>query len=1766
MRKSLSQYLFSPIAIIQVLLLSVLLVLTFSLTTPLGPALIEKIIALSFKPLEIKGFRGSFLTDLKIESLKWKDSTTTVELEQIEVIKPRYNIEKNQLHTGIVRVKRLVIRLPESDDSPSEKILSLPDFALPLNIKTNSLAFDSFEVIRENEVIFQIKNILLTQLNINQGKLNADGLNAQLILIGSPLTLTLQNFTMNMNQPHDMQGRGTADFNNPQVGKAKADFELDGTLTAYDFKLKAYLENKFFNPQTIQLRGTGDYDQITFKEIQTDSLDGNVKGKAEVKWTPELTWLFDGKVEQVTLGRYLPEWPAKFDATLNYKGGYNKNLYGILDLEALAGTLKEKKISANGKIEHQDNKITLHNTVAHIGQNKIEASGKASPPFDLIWDINANDLNQILPDLSGKLMAKGTLKGSLEQPILNAKLDANKISYQHYKLGSANLIAASKQGVYSLRGELKKLNLDKLKISNASLDASGTIDNHRLKLHFTHPDAKVKLQVKGGWKDPQWQGTLQQLELDTRQVSKWKLKKSVQITASKNKLKTSKFCLSNQGAQSCSHINWLAKTGVDIKGDLKRTPLALLKPFLPKDIQLQGSVSGRYEVKQKNNKILADVALQFPKGSVSIGKGKNKQRVDYQSLILNAMVDGQKITANTKLLLKNKGELTADANILFAKNGNDHQIDAKGKLIRIPLIMAQPWLPNDIELNGRVNGSFKLKQKKGKTVGDVALKLPASSVSYGEKKQKQRLDYQSLTLKAVINGRTITANTHFVLKNKGELTADANILLAKSGNDHQIDAKGKLIRIPLVMAQPWLPNDIQLNGRVNGYFKLKQKKGKAVGDVALKLPASSVSYGEGKQKQRLDYQSLTLKAIINGKKITANTHFVLKNKGELTADVNILLAKKGKQHQIETKGKLKRIPLVMARPWLPKDIQLNGRVNGRFKLKQKKGKAIGDIALQLPASSVLYGQGRYKQRFDYQSLSLNAVVNGKKITANTKLLFKNKGEMTANANVTLADKSRNHRIKVNGKLNRIPLVMARPWLPKELQLNGHANGRFNLEQKNGQAVGDASLQFPASAVLYGQGKQKQRIDYQSVTLKAIINGNKINANTRLILRNKAELSADATINLAEKGRQFKINSKGKLNRLPLTMLKPWLPNTVVLKGRANGQFKLQQINGKNVGDVALQLPASSVIIGAGKTREQIAYQSLTLRAIINGNKITANTRLLLRNKGELTADANINLDKKGSHHQINAKGKLNRIPLVMAKPWLPPTLKLNGSANGSFKLKQARGTRVGNLLIQLPNSSLIYTDEAGGVNRFNYQNTFIKASVNNKTVITNAKMQLNNRGNFSADAKILLGVNRKSHRIQGKAMVNIPNINWMQSFVPQTTHLRGRVTSNMTFNGRLFSPKISGQVALQDASLKLPKVGTYFRNINLSIKANNANKAIINGTLISGKGKAILSGFISLRDLRKLNAEMKIKGSNLQFINTHEALALMNPDISIKVTPKTVDILGKIHIPNAKITLNAIPESSVDESNDVIVMGEKKADGSFSAVKIHPNLIVSLGKQVKFKGFGLDTKLSGSVRVTHDKQAILTQGSIKISEGRYEAYGQNLTINDGRLVFNGPPTHVGMDVKAMRQIEDISAGIHLTGTLQQPKTQLFSTPSLSESNILSYLLTGHSMADITGSQTALLMQAVRSLNVVNGDGLMRNIGNSLGLDDLSLVPKDDLKKSELRLGKNLGSGLYVRYIVGIFDAMQKVALEYKVNRYLNLEAQAGADAQSLDFIYKVETD
>jgi len=534
---------------------------------------------------------------------------------------------------------------------------------------------------------------------------------------------------------------------------------------------------------------------------------------------------------------------------------------------------------------------------------------------------------------------------------------------------------------------------------------------------------------------------------------------------------------------------------------------------------------------------------------------------------------------------------------------------------------------------------------------------------------------------------------------------------------------------------------------------------------------------------------------------------------------------------------------------------------------------------------------------------------------------------------------------------------------------------------------------------------------------------------------------------------------------------------------------------------------------------------------------------------------------------LAAKGSLSKTPLNLFKPWLPEGLDLNGSVSGSYDIKQNNGKPIGTVKLTLPNSNFSFEGEDGDEKIFGYKDAEITATINDRKVKAKAKMNIVNRGKLVADIAIELSPENGKHTINGTAKFDVPNINWAQEFIPRSRGLRGSLNSELSFSGLLSKPQIKGKIDVKNAYLRLPEAGTELTNINLKVRANKPGTAVITGKMLMGKGVLKLSGNLDTKDITKWKATVKITGQNILFMNTNEIKARMTPDLTIGVTPKVVSFKGKILIPEATIKLKKIPEISIDETSDAYVIGERKPGEQVSAVKIQPTLLVELGDKVRFDAFGLDAKLSGSVNVTHNRRDILANGSLRVSDGKFEAYGQNLAIDNGRLIFNGSPKQIGMDVRATRKIDETVVGIHLGGTLLSPKSTIYSDPTMPESEALSFLLTGHSLSSSSGTESALLMSAVRGLGITGNDGLIHNIGSSLGLDDVNIVSGQDFNQSKLQLGKQLGSKLYVKYLIGLFDQTQKISLEYKINKIFSLETQVSSDNNfGLDFIYEIERD
>ena len=156
-----------------------------------------------------------------------------------------------------------------------------------------------------------------------------------------------------------------------------------------------------------------------------------------------------------------------------------------------------------------------------------------------------------------------------------------------------------------------------------------------------------------------------------------------------------------------------------------------------------------------------------------------------------------------------------------------------------------------------------------------------------------------------------------------------------------------------------------------------------------------------------------------------------------------------------------------------------------------------------------------------------------------------------------------------------------------------------------------------------------------------------------------------------------------------------------------------------------------------------------------------------------------------------------------------------------------------------------------------------------------------------------------------------------------------------------------------------------------------------------------------------------------------------------------------------------------------------------ATIPIDSNIVVHMGDQIFIDAFGLKAKLSGDLKVTQDaRRGLGLNGQVNVDDGRFHAYGQDLIVRTGHVIFAGPPSRPQLNIEAIRNPEaiedDVTAGIRVTGNAMRPKVTVFSEPALSQQQTLSYLLRGQGL-DTSSADNSMITSALVGLGVSQTD-------------------------------------------------------------------------------------
>ncbi len=226
------------------------------------------------------------------------------------------------------------------------------------------------------------------------------------------------------------------------------------------------------------------------------------------------------------------------------------------------------------------------------------------------------------------------------------------------------------------------------------------------------------------------------------------------------------------------------------------------------------------------------------------------------------------------------------------------------------------------------------------------------------------------------------------------------------------------------------------------------------------------------------------------------------------------------------------------------------------------------------------------------------------------------------------------------------------------------------------------------------------------------------------------------------------------------------------------------------------------------------------------------------------------------------------------------------------------------------------------------------------------------------------------------------------------------------------------------------------------------------------------------------------------------------------------------------------------------------------------DITVQVGRQrLAFDGFGLKATVAGELHIGDNLDS---RGELRLNDGRYQAYGQDLTVRKARILFTGALSQPYLDIEAVRSItennETVTAGLKISGSASQPVVSVFAEPSMSQEQALSYLVAGHALGADTGD-ASLVARAALGLGVAGGASIAGSLAQRVGIRDFELNTRGVGDATSVVASGKVSDRLTLSYGVGVFDQSTTVGMRYQLTRRLFLEAASGL-ASSLDIFYR----
>ncbi|MFL6721738.1 MAG: translocation/assembly module TamB domain-containing protein [Sphingomonas sp.] len=380
--------------------------------------------------------------------------------------------------------------------------------------------------------------------------------------------------------------------------------------------------------------------------------------------------------------------------------------------------------------------------------------------------------------------------------------------------------------------------------------------------------------------------------------------------------------------------------------------------------------------------------------------------------------------------------------------------------------------------------------------------------------------------------------------------------------------------------------------------------------------------------------------------------------------------------------------------------------------------------------------------------------------------------------------------------------------------------------------------------------------------------------------------------------------------------------------------------------------------------------------------------------------------------------------------------------------------------------------------------------------------------------------------------------------------MSGPLAVGADISGRLANPVIRGSLRTANGRLESQVTGMVIDHVASQARFSGAQLIFSQiagqtsgGGSVSGSGSVTFSGGKTLLNLA-FNANQAL------LLNRDDVAARVTGPLQIKSDASGGIISGDLKLNKGRFQLGRASAAAAVPQLNVRETGLEEED-VIEPTALHPwklNLKLA-GSDLQVTGLGINSRWTTNLQIGGLADEPRFTGRADLVQGNYDFAGRIFRLDRGVIRFRGesPPDPL-LDIHAQADVQGLSASVNVQGTGLKPEISFASTPAMPQDELLSRLLFGTSITNLSAPEALQLASAVAALQ--SGSGSLDPINalrRAIGLDRLRVVPADVAtgQKTAIGAGKFITRKLFVEVITD-GQGYSATQVEYQMTRWLSL--------------------